>query len=59
MVRPIKIFTRRLPYVLRKELEEKLTQLRAARCIEPSTSPFASGLVLVNKKDGSLRVCVD
>ena len=28
-------------------------------CIEPSTSSFASGLVLVRKKDGGLRVCVD
>ena len=28
-------------------------------CIEPFTSPHASGLVLVRKKDGSLRVCVD
>ena len=28
-------------------------------CIEPSTSPYASGLVLVRKKDGGLRTCVD
>ena len=57
--RPTKTFARRLPYALRKELEEELTKLRAAGCIEPSTSPYASGLVLVRKKDGSLRVCVD
>ena len=57
--RPTKTFAWRLPYALRKELEEELTKLRAAGCIEPSTSPYASGLVLVRKKDGSLRVCVD
>ena len=57
--RPTKTFTWRLPYALRKELEEELTKLKAAGCIEPSTSPYASGLVLVRKKDGSLRVCVD
>ena len=34
-------------------------KLRAAGCIEPSTSPYASGLVLVHRKDGSLRVYVD
>ena len=28
-------------------------------CIEPYSSCFASGLVLVWKKDGGLRVCVD
>ena len=27
-------------------------------CIEPSLSSFASGLVLVRKKDGGLRVCI-
>ena len=35
--RPTKTFARRLPYALRKELEEELTKLRAAGCIEPST----------------------
>ena len=34
-------------------------QLLEPGCIEPSTSPYASGLVLVYKKDGGLRVCVD
>ena len=57
--RPTKTFTRKLPYTLRKELEEELTKLRAAGCIEPSTSPYTSGLVLVHKKDDSLCVCVD
>lgn len=57
--RPSKTFPRRLPYALRKELEEELEKLTAAGCIEPSTSPYASGLVLVRKKDGTLRVCVD
>ena len=57
--KPVKMCSRRLPYALRKEPEEELTKLTAAGCIEPSTSPYASGLVLVRKKDGSLRVCVD
>jgi len=28
-------------------------------CIEPSSSPYSSPLVLVRKKSGGLRVCVD
>ena len=54
--RPTKTFTWRLPYALRKELEEELTKLRAAGCMEPSTSLYASGLVLVRKKDVSPHV---
>ena len=54
--KPAKIPPRRLPYALRKELEQ---ELESTGCIEPSTSPYASGLVLVRKKDGTLRVCVD
>ena len=44
---------RRLPYALCTELERLLN----TGCIELSTSPYSSGLVLVRKKDGSLRVC--
>jgi len=57
--KPARIPPRCLPYVLRKELEDELIKLESTGCIEPSTSPYASGLVLVRKKDGTLRVCVD
>ena len=57
--KPFKVFPRRLPYALREELEVELDQLLYVGCIEPSSSPYASGLVLVRKKDGGLRVCVD
>ena len=57
--KPVRTSLRSLPYALRKELQEELGRLTTSGCIEPSTSPYASGLVLVPKKDGSLRVCVD
>ena len=47
-----------LPYVLCSELEAELIQLEAAGIVVISTSPCASGLVLVSKKDGGLQVCV-
>lgn len=56
---PVRMPPRRLPYALRNELESELQKLLDIGCIEPSSSSFASGLVLVRKKDGSLRVCVD
>ena len=49
----------RIPYSLRKELEEELENLQESGCIEPSRSPYSSALVLVRKKGGGLRVCVD
>ena len=48
-----------LPYVLRKELEDELIRLESTGCIEPLTGPYASGLVLMRKKDRKLRVCMD
>lgn len=57
--KPAKIPPRHLPYALRKELEDELIKLESTRCIEPSISIYASGLVLVRKKDSTLRVCVD
>ena len=46
---------RRLSYALSRVVERLLN----TGCIESSTSPYPSGLVLVRKKDGSLRVCAD
>lgn len=36
-----------------------INQLLQAKVIRESSSPFASPIVLVRKKDGSLRLCVD
>ena len=56
---PIRAPPRRLPYALREELESELGKLLDTGCVEPSSSPYSSGLVLVRKKDCGLRVCVD
>ena len=57
--KPVKACPRRLQYALRVELEKERDRLESTGCIEPSNSPYASNLVLVRKKDGGLRVCVD
>jgi hypothetical protein len=57
--KPIKQPARRVPFVLRQKIEEMTTQMLDAGVIEPSKSPWASPVVLVRKKDGSHRFCID
>ena len=57
--KPVKALPRRLLYAVRKELEEELSKLMQVGCVEASITPYASPLVLVRKKEGGLRVCVD
>ena len=50
---------RRLPLQYRDELEKTVAQMLEEGIIQPSKSPWASPIVLVKKKDGKLRLCVD
>ena len=56
---PIKQHPRRLPFAKQEEVSKLLTEMEQNDIIEPSTSPWASPIVLVRKKDGSTRFCVD
>eukprot|EP00253_Pinus_taeda_P021049 PITA_21049 len=49
----------RHPKAYRDEIERAIQELLALGHIRPSTSPFASSVVLVKKKDGTLRMCID
>jgi len=57
--RTIKQQPRRLSAVQRKQVEEEVEKMDAQGVIRPSYSPWASQIVLVPKKDGSTRFCVD
>ena len=41
------------------EIEKAIKELLEMEHIRPSTSPFASSVVLVKKKDGTMRMCID
>ena len=51
--------SRRIPPGLFQEVKQHLQQMLDADVIEESSSPFASNMVLVRKRDSSLRLCVD
>ena len=56
---PKKLPVRKVPFTVRKELARQLQSMEQANVIQPSHSPWASPMVLVWKKDNSLRLCVD
>lgn len=57
--KPIKQSPRRLPLSSVKEVDQLIHDMQSQDVIEPSSSPWASPIVLVKKKDGSTRFCVD
>ena len=56
---PIRVLPRRLPLHWTEEVRRKVESMIASDAMEPSTSPWFSRFVLVAKKDGSVRFCVD
>ena len=57
--RPIRQPVRRTPFALRGKIEEMVQEMLQQGVIEPSWSPWASPIVLVKRKDGGVRFCVD
>ena len=56
---PIKQRFRNPPVHLREQVDKEIDRMLDTGEIEPSSSPWSSPLVIVKKKDGSIRVCVD
>ena len=48
-----------LPYAMSKELRNEVDSMLEMGVLRPSTSLNASPIIMVKKKDGSNRVCVD
>ena len=56
---PIQQPVRRTPFALCEKMEELIQDMMAQGVIKQSSSPWASPVVLVEKRDGSHRFCVD
>lgn len=49
----------KVPYIHKLEIEKQVQEMLNTGVIQVSTSPFASPVILVKKKDNSWRMCVD
>ena len=56
---PIRQPLRRIPPAKREEVRQLLKEMLDQDVIKPTNSPWASPVVIVKKKDGSPRFCVD
>lgn len=57
--RPIKQQPRRIPLHKKEAAREEVQRMLKAGIIEPSSSAWSAPIVLVTKKDGSIRYCID
>ncbi|GFO27599.1 Zinc finger protein [Plakobranchus ocellatus] len=48
-----------VPYAMRQTLRDELREMEDLGIIRKSSSPYASPVVVVKKKDGTNRVCID
>ena len=56
---PFKLPMRRQPLAQKPIIENELEKMLEQGVIEPSESPWSSPILLVKKKDGSIRFCID
>jgi hypothetical protein len=57
--KPFKLRPRRMPSAMTEVVDKEIQDMLDNGVISPSESPWASAIVLVKKKDGSIRFCID
>ncbi|XP_026415875.1 uncharacterized protein LOC113311250 [Papaver somniferum] len=56
---PTNLLPYRVPYIQKEVIEKLVHEMLQAGVIQPSHSPYSSPVILVKKKDGDWRFCVD
>lgn len=57
--KPIYVKNRSIPFSLKDTVNKEVNDMLKLEIIEPSESPFCSPIVIVPKKDGTNRFCID
>ena len=57
--KPFREHHRKIPPAIFQEVREHLKEMIEADAIRPSCSPYSSNMVIVRKKDVTIRFCVD
>lgn len=56
---PVNVRPYPIPFAIQEAVEQEVQDMLKQGIIEPSDSPYQAPIVVVKKKDGSMRLCID